>query len=135
MHVPTCKQAVVVRHINMNQDARSAVLAKKGYLTYFATRRCRFGLCSETTKNNYYSEFPTPKNNDTKKFGFRNKGFYLSFDFLSNCDRKEWIPQSYQFSIQKWPGNVSFIYICTLILLIFCLHKRFILDNLLRGEA
>ena len=33
MHVSTCKQVVVARHINMNQDARSAVLAKKGYLT------------------------------------------------------------------------------------------------------
>ena len=75
MHVPTCKQAVVARHINMNQDARSAVLAKKGYLTYFATRRYRFGLCSETTKNNYNPEFPTPKNKDPTKFGFKNKRF------------------------------------------------------------
>ena len=71
---PHCKQAVVAKHINMNQDARSAVLAKKRYLTYFATRRCRFGLCSETTKNNY-SEFPTPKNSEPKTFGFKNKGF------------------------------------------------------------
>ena len=35
---PHANKAVVATHINMNQDARSAVLAKKGYLYIFCNK-------------------------------------------------------------------------------------------------
>ena len=119
----------------MNQDAISAVLAKKGYLTYFATRRYRFAFALRQPKIIIILNFQPPKIPTQKKFRFKKNSNFHFMSFFRIVTEKEWILQIYQFSIQKWSSNVSFIHMCILILLIFCLHRRFILDNLLRGEA